>query len=460
MRKAGLFIWPVAALLLLSCGEGTVYGPVGNFSEGLALVPVDGLWGYIDTTGTMVIQPQYSMAEAFSHGIAVVKKENKFGVINAAGQAVVPVEYDEITGFENGFARVRKGGEWGYINQDGQLCISLQYDKANPFAEGMAAVHSGSGWGYIFEDGAKAIDFKFDEAQPFSNGLAWVKVAGDADENWGLVDTVGEVLSTFPGALEVRPFEDGMAAFSKRVRVLIEGKEMDKVRWGFIGLDGKVAVEPTYVDVHDFSEGMAAVMGIVEGLPKDIEGMWGYIDTSGDEIIPLEYYSAADFHEGTAVVEVSVDVDRLPADLKSATEPLQHNGLIRMQLLLNKAGMEVVPPRYNYIGPFKNGLAVVRQGIFPMQKWGYIDRSGQEVVQLKYNRALDFHAGLAGVAIAAGDDPEKSDAVFGYIDTMGKEVIDFKFDLVGPFIDGRARVMKDDKWAFIDHSGSIVWTQE
>ena len=39
------------------------------FSEGLARVRVDGKWGYINTEGEVVIEPQFDDAGSFSKGV-------------------------------------------------------------------------------------------------------------------------------------------------------------------------------------------------------------------------------------------------------------------------------------------------------------------------------------------------------------------------------------------------------
>ncbi|MBL0161173.1 MAG: WG repeat-containing protein [Bryobacterales bacterium] len=61
-----------------------------HFSEGVAAVMVGGKWGYIDTTGRMVIQPMPLMrAEDFHHGLAFVStKDGKYGYIDKSGKYV------------------------------------------------------------------------------------------------------------------------------------------------------------------------------------------------------------------------------------------------------------------------------------------------------------------------------------------------------------------------------------
>ena len=66
-------------------------------------------------------------------------------------------------------------------------------------------------------------------------------------------------------------------------------------------------------------------------------------------------------------------------------------------------------------------------------KWGYIDKTGKEVVPCQYDNALGFSDGLAVV--------EKGGKC-GYIDKTGKEVIPCKYDVESDFSDGLAAVGK------------------
>lgn len=67
--------------------------------------------------------------------------------------------------------------------------------------------------------------------------------------------------------------------------------------------------------------------------------------------------------------------------------------------LIKITGEELVPPKYDYIGKFKNGLAIVRIGDEDNGKWGIIDKSGKEIIPTKYDWIGDFHKGVAVVAI-------------------------------------------------------------
>ena len=71
---------------------------------------------------------------------------------------------------------------------------------------------------------------------------------------------------------------------------------------------------------------------------------------------------------------------------------------------------------YNIVGDFSEGLAYIKKD----KKYGYIDKSGKEVIPAVYNYVSDFSEGVAAV---------EKDGKYGYIDKSGKEVVPFDYDV-------------------------------
>ncbi|WP_170880351.1 WG repeat-containing protein [Paenibacillus odorifer] len=102
-----------------------------------------------------------------------------------------------------------------------------------------------------------------------------------------------------------------------------------------------------------------------------------------------------------------------------------------------------IEPQYDYASDFHEGLAgVERDG-----KWGFIDKTGKEVIAPQYDYARSFNEGLADV---------RKDGKYGFIDKTGKEVIVPKYDNVHSFSEGLATVIKGGKYGFIDKTGREV----
>jgi len=98
--------------------------------------------------------------------------------------------------------------------------------------------------------------------------------------------------------------------------------------------------------------------------------------------------------------------------------------------------------KYDYVGDFSEGLAEVRRE----SRYGFVDKTGKEVVKPKYDYAGDFHNGFADVRLGRK---------WGFVDKQGKEVVKPKYYYVGHFIEGLAAV-KLNKWGFIDQQDNIV----
>lgn len=81
-------------------------------------------------------------------------------------------------------------------------------------------------------------------------------------------------------------------------------------------------------------------------------------------------------------------------------------------------------------------------------KWGYIDKSGKQIVPCQYDWVGDFTGQFA---------PVEKDLMVGYVDKTGKTVIPFKFKDAREFGEGLAPATVDArKWGYIDESGQFV----
>ena len=94
--------------------------------------------------------------------------------------------------------------------------------------------------------------------------------------------------------------------------------------------------------------------------------------------------------------------------------------------------------------PFAEGLALVAKG----NKYGFIDKSGSDVISADYTNARSFSDGIAPVSNQKNQ--------WGYIDKSGKEVIAFQFQYADVFSNGQGRVMKAGKWFIIDRNGKVL----
>ncbi|GHT72906.1 hypothetical protein FACS189456_2620 [Bacteroidia bacterium] len=150
-------------------------------------------------------------------------------------------------------------------------------------------------------------------------------------------------------------------------------------------------------------------------------GRFGFIEKSGNMIISCEkgYDVARDYSEDFAAVSRG-----------------EKNGFI------DKTGKEVIPIKYDWVYSFSENLAVVNRA----DKCGFVDKTGKEVIKCQYEDAWSFSEGLAVVS-----RNDKS----GFIDKTGALVIPCKYDEASPFSEGLAVVVTAKGSGFIDKTTFI-----
>ncbi|HAA30777.1 MAG TPA: hypothetical protein DCE56_27640, partial [Cyanobacteria bacterium UBA8553] len=98
-------------------------------------------WGFIDLSGRLAIPLKYDSAGGFSECLADVKIGSKWGFINTSGQMVIQPQFIDAPGsFYEGLAQVKINGKDGYIDKTGKVTISPQFYFGTYFSEGFASV--------------------------------------------------------------------------------------------------------------------------------------------------------------------------------------------------------------------------------------------------------------------------------------------------------------------------------
>ena len=210
------------------------YDIVQNFSEGMAAVCEETLWGYVDSLGNNIIPCLYRSvnyydngvmddwgeygspdeANDFHEGLVMVMRNRMAGFLNKQGKTVIPFVYKRARDFSEGFAAVKTTQKWGFVDKEGNNVIPCRYDTVASFKEGLAAAVKNGKCGYVNANGQEIVPFIFDKPEDyeplndFHEGLAIVKKNGA----FGYVDKEGK--STFdvaanntskPRAIEVMP---------------------------------------------------------------------------------------------------------------------------------------------------------------------------------------------------------------------------------------------------------------
>jgi len=148
------------------------------------------LWGYINTEGKVVIEPQYAWAQAFFGDKALVElKEGHFGLIDKEGRLIREIETKMAKGlsedvFVYSIANAEGRDMYGYMTSDGEILLAAKYSDAKEFVGGMAIVNTsgdyGSKYGVINKKGEFIVPAEYGEITYLGNGIYSVPEAHEA----------------------------------------------------------------------------------------------------------------------------------------------------------------------------------------------------------------------------------------------------------------------------------------
>jgi hypothetical protein len=216
-----------------------------GFCNGIGAVKIGGLWGFIDTSGKIVIKPQFDdICDFSSSDFIEVCIADKYGLINRQGNIILPVKFDSINRLSDSFYAIKQNdywswvhiqkdiitnqtkpiyfddlayfehniidydnnrgiytkyeddresveelevysqnGKYGFMNLYGDIIIPMKYDFALPFSGGYAVVKKDFKWGFIDRHGNEVVPLQYDYVSSFHNGYAKVQL----NEKWNYI---------------------------------------------------------------------------------------------------------------------------------------------------------------------------------------------------------------------------------------------------------------------------------
>lgn len=172
------------------------YDDVYQFAGDYAIIEQDGLQGFIDETGKIIVAPKYDSISNFFNGLAVYVENDKYGYLRENGTIAVPAKYEYATEFSDvGFAAVEVNGKMGLINKTGVFTVPAIYSDMSPIDENLVIVLDESNkYGVVRTTGEVVIKPLYDDIGYFgSEGVTYVKL----NNKYALMNNKAEVLTLF-----------------------------------------------------------------------------------------------------------------------------------------------------------------------------------------------------------------------------------------------------------------------
>ncbi|MEX1003244.1 MAG: WG repeat-containing protein [Crocinitomicaceae bacterium] len=109
---------------------------------------------------------------------------------------------------------------------------------------------------------------------------------------------------------------------------------------------------------------------------------------------------------------------------------------------IDRTGEVLVDAKFEAVEAFEEGLAVVKSG----GQYGYLNKLGEVVIATKFDDALPFQEGRAVIDVGG---------LLGMIDRNGDFVVDPNYEDLGNLSDGLAYFLKDSLYGYFDEKGKI-----
>lgn len=326
---------------------------------------------------------KYDWVAPFNQGVAIVVKDNKYGAILTGGQEIIAPSYDYISSFNEGFAQAIKNGQCVIVDLSGSECkrcgnkiirVPKEYDVVRDFKDGLACVQKNGKWGVIDTDCKEIFPPKFFYISDFVSGTAKYKLYDN--KQWGYLNSEGfcsdcnmekEPEIETDGTLMIERYEkpNEINTNKRRRTIKIDNNGNLIVKNG----NNDVIVSKDYHIARDFFCGVACV--------QNTDGCWGAINERGEVILPFDYFSIQDFE-----CERSFACDKK-----------------RRLRLISSTGSVFEEFDYSWYSykcrPFEGDYSIIKkedQSSYYRkdEKYGVIDKSGQEIIKIAYDRIKDI----------------------------------------------------------------------
>lgn len=372
------------------------YDQLQGFSEGLAPVCRDGLWGYINKHGREIIPCRFEKCMPFYNGMAQVavnvglwddegkqRVKGRWGLIDKQGNYIIPSEFGLISYSSEGCVVCQdQNGGWSYLGLDGKMLFQQTFEDARPFDTGVAVVCRSGKYGAIDRQGNIVIPFEYDWINGLGRSDSDKMVGAKKYGKYGVIDRVGNIIIDFR-------YDEVTCSRTGLIEVSFKGRGRYSYKYGVINVVGETILPCVYDDVTCMDNVIGINIGKRIGTKYFHSGKWGWTDLKGNGIVEPQYTNMTGvcFSDGLAAVEKR-----------------------NKTAFVDELGNIVIPFQYEFSYDFEGGMALARY----KGRYGFIDKSGGFVIPPVYDSLGIFQDDYA----VAEQDGESF-----YIDRTGKRVL-------------------------------------
>ena len=343
---------------------------------------------------------------------------------------------------------------YGFINRKGEFIIEPQYGYASSFSGGYAVVYDESDKRYHYID-ANGNRQNFSSEYPpdlFYYGFAKVPVESSDTRYYGFIDVnFNYALDDASGLTSI---SDHMTRDGYIWAYFGVNQNTNSTQYGYLHADKNQIVQnaidvehSTYLFAADFIDGYA-----VTATDKG----FGIINTKYEVI--LEYSLDNGMLQN---IGYGLFAYRQAADLNSALRIARTPHSTPVTKIINAQGNIIADNiNYNYIEPFMEGEQLTLFCNSSDSKYGYINKSGREVIKALYDYAENFSEGYAFIGYYSGEDYS-----IAMIDKNGKTILNLgnEFEIISYVHNGLFLTFGYDEqlgevYSYKDLKGNVIYS--
>lgn len=438
------------------CVVSSVLGNSDNNSNTLYPIRENGLLGFINNSGEIVIEPKFHMVGLFTDELAPVRENGTYGYINRDGEYVISPKFDFAFNFRNGIARVYNNRKAYYINEIGDILFVDEFYKNHGFNENDVAIVETESrrFGLIDINGELILDTIFVRLSPFNNNRAVIvgenhsPYGNNADSTRiyeiGVVNSVGDFVIPFGKYESISNFKNGYSIVN-----LINSE-----RKGIIDTNGSLILEEglnwRFQYRQTISDGKLVVDFINQKENK--EKQVGVINTKGETLIKNTYWEGiTPFVKDRAF---AIDTNRDWYLINEKGQKINDTKFDKILLNTYSANSDLL---------FQDGIQFIKRN----DEWGAINSNGKfilEPIPLFDDCESFFHIGKFLVFNQSTKYLRSSifDYKHGFVNAKTKSVVKPMFNnIIFPSKSGDLiYTTLNNRMIYLDDIGNYVWQEE
>lgn len=339
-------------------------------------------WGLINSDGRIVKQPVYDAIGEFKEfGYAIMQRNGKVGMLDHNGREVVPPKFDDVKALDATMVSVMENGEWQVMNMQGDIILQPGYERVEilksdrPDTRPYLAYRLNEKWGIIDQKGRSISTPKYDEITVLQNvpdHVSGLYFQTKKDDLLGLLLPDQKELLR-PSVDEIWIYNNNLVFYKK------------DLKWGAIDSTGSNVLKPVYSHFSRISTKFIKLM--VDNRPALFSLVYNKLVTNQpfEAFYPFsDDYVLCKKNRKLGLVDHCGQMVLTPRynEIQAYEGDVFRANLNGEWGIVTLDDLVLIPFKYNYIAPMKEGLCVVIKN----RKIGLANRRGEVVVKTDYDR--------------------------------------------------------------------------